>query len=87
MSPTRWRVGCGRAGPRRSGSSATSCVALPHPETGAWAVETVLDLIEEAAVDGDRPLQKLMPCPLVRRDSVGPPPADRPSPPTTTHQG
>jgi LacI family transcriptional regulator len=47
-------------------------VALPHYEMGVWAVQTLLALVESPATT-DRPLQKLMPCPLVRRDSVGPP--------------
>jgi LacI family transcriptional regulator len=54
-------------------SPGLTTVALPHYEMGAWAVNTVLDLIEDTAVGGDRPFQKLMSCPLVRRDSVGPP--------------
>jgi LacI family transcriptional regulator len=54
-------------------SPGLTTVALPHYEMGAWAVKTVLDLIEATGVGSDRPLRKLMPCPLVRRDSVGPP--------------
>jgi DNA-binding LacI/PurR family transcriptional regulator len=46
-------------------------VGLPHYEMGEWAVETLLELAEGAMTG--RPLQMLMPCPLVRRDSVGPP--------------
>ena len=48
-------------------------VALPHYDMGVWAVQTLLALAEAATPSTDRPLQKLMPCPLVRRDSVGPP--------------
>jgi LacI family transcriptional regulator len=48
-------------------------VALPHYEMGEWAVETLLELAEGATARTGRPLQMLMPCPLVRRDSVGPP--------------
>jgi LacI family transcriptional regulator len=48
-------------------------VALPHYDMGVWAVQTLLGLIESPATTPDRPLQMLMPCPLVRRDSVGPP--------------
>jgi DNA-binding LacI/PurR family transcriptional regulator len=43
-------------------------VALPHHEMGRWAVEVLLGVREEG--DG----VALMPCPLIRRDSVGPPP-------------
>jgi LacI family transcriptional regulator len=48
-------------------------VALPHYEMGVWAVRTLLELTEDPAGATDRRLEKLMPCPLVRRDSVGPP--------------
>ena len=48
-------------------------VGLPHYEMGEWAVETLLELVEGATATTGRPLQMLMPCPLVRRDSVGPP--------------
>jgi len=52
-------------------------VALPHYEMGEWALRTVLDRI--ADVDGNTPaVGRLMPCPLVRRASVGPPPVRRP---------
>ncbi|GAA3005907.1 LacI family DNA-binding transcriptional regulator [Streptosporangium longisporum] len=51
---------------------ALTTVALPHYEMGAWAARRLLDLIE------DEPREEapghLMPCPLIRRDSVGPPP-------------
>jgi LacI family transcriptional regulator len=48
-------------------------VGLPHYEMGEWAAETLLELAEGATATTGRPLQMLMPCPLVRRDSVGPP--------------
>jgi LacI family transcriptional regulator len=48
-------------------------VRLPHYEMGGWAVQTLLRLIDSSPTTEDRPLQMLMPCPLVRRDSVGPP--------------
>jgi LacI family transcriptional regulator len=48
-------------------------VGLPHYEMGEWAIETLLELAEGATATTGRPLQMLMPCPLVRRDSVGPP--------------
>lgn len=44
-------------------------VALPHYEMGRWAMEVALGLRES---DRDSPL--LMDCPIIRRDSVGPPP-------------
>ena len=46
-------------------------VALPHYEMGAWAVDTLAQLVA-----GDPPPQEgtlRMPCPLVRRDSVAAP--------------
>jgi LacI family transcriptional regulator len=54
-------------------SPGLTTVALPHYEMGAWAVKTLLGLIDGAPATPDRPLQMLMPCPLVRRDSVGSP--------------
>ena len=54
-------------------SPGLTTVALPHYEMGEWAVETMLGAIEDATATNDQPRQKLMPCPLVRRDSVGPP--------------
>ncbi|MFC7550908.1 LacI family DNA-binding transcriptional regulator [Plantactinospora sp. GCM10030261] len=46
-------------------------VALPHYEMGAWAVETMVTLLD-APSGPRRPAarQVVMPCPLVRRDSV-----------------
>ncbi|MBB4985208.1 MULTISPECIES: LacI family DNA-binding transcriptional regulator [Streptomyces] len=44
-------------------------VALPHYEMGRWAMEVALGVRES---DRDAPL--LMDCPMIRRDSVGPPP-------------
>ncbi|WP_298457176.1 LacI family DNA-binding transcriptional regulator [uncultured Cellulomonas sp.] len=46
-------------------------VALPHYAMGRWAMETLLGLRDPPADDD----VVLMPCPLVRRDSVAPPPA------------
>lgn len=45
-------------------------IALPHYEMGRWAMEVVLGVrdVKPRTVH-------LMPCPVVRRDSVGPPPA------------
>jgi len=52
-------------------SPSLTTVALPHYEMGAWAVKMLLGAIDGVAAGTDQPLQKLMPCPLVRRDSVG----------------
>ena len=47
-------------------------IALPHYEMGRWAVER---LAAELAGEADSaPQQIRMPCPLVLRQSVGPPP-------------
>lgn len=47
-------------------------VALPHYEMGRWAMEVRLG-VRPAPTDNDGVV--LMPCPLVRRESVAPPPA------------
>ena len=44
---------------------------LPHEAMGRWAIERLIRLIDDPATP---PKQKLMPCPLVERGSVGPPP-------------
>jgi LacI family transcriptional regulator len=46
-------------------------VALPHYEMGAWAVEQILHEIDMAAPV--TPSHHSLPCPIVRRNSVGPP--------------
>lgn len=46
-------------------------VALPHYEMGAWAVEALIRRIDSPEAE---PEQVLLPCPLVVRDSVAPPP-------------
>lgn len=46
-------------------------VALPHYEMGRWAMEVALGVRAEEDEDATH----LMECPVVRRDSVGPPPA------------
>ena len=46
-------------------------LALPHYEMGRWAGEVVLDVREPTPGSVHR-----MECPIVRRGSVGPPPAD-----------
>lgn len=47
-------------------------VALPHYEMGRWAMEVMLGL-REAPTENEGVV--LMPCPLIRRESVAPPPA------------
>jgi LacI family transcriptional regulator len=48
-----------------------STVALPHYEMGAWAVETMVDLLDQPKGSRRRTARQVaMPCPLVRRDSV-----------------
>jgi LacI family transcriptional regulator len=55
-------------------SPGLTTVALPHYAMGEWALRTLLTRIEGS--DGEQAsLGRLMPCPLVRRASVGPPPA------------
>ena len=46
-------------------------VALPHYEMGRWAMEVALGI----RTPDDPGAPHLMPCPIVHRDSVGPPPA------------
>lgn len=46
-------------------------VALPHAAMGRWAVETLLN---GSAANGSAEDVVVMPCPLIRRESVGPPP-------------
>ncbi|MDW4573930.1 LacI family DNA-binding transcriptional regulator [Microbacterium sp. M3] len=46
-------------------------VALPHYAMGRWAMEVALGVRAE----GDEDATHLMECPVIRRDSVGPPPA------------
>ena len=47
-------------------------VALPHLEMGEWAVHALMRLIHS---DGQETVEPaVLPCPLVRRASVGPPP-------------
>ncbi len=49
-------------------------VALPHYEMGQWAMRTLLRRIESRRPYRAEAGPHLMPCPLVRRDSIGPPP-------------
>ena len=46
-------------------------VALPHYEMGVWAARTLINMIKGEVI---APKTHLMPCTLVRRESVGPPP-------------
>lgn len=46
-------------------------IALPHYDMGRWAMEVALGVRAE----GDKDATHLMECPVIRRDSVGPPPA------------
>lgn len=53
-----------------------STVALPHYEMGAWAVNTMIDMLDEAQSARRRrrrAAQTTMECPIVRRDSVAAP--------------
>ncbi len=47
-------------------------VALPHYEMGRWAVNALMRLIDSNGTDTTEPTA--LPCPLVRRASVAPPP-------------
>ena len=47
-------------------------IALPHYEMGRWAMEVALGIRAEGKTDATH----LMECPVIRRDSVGPPPAE-----------
>jgi LacI family transcriptional regulator len=50
-------------------------LALPHHEMGAWAVDRVIEIItRDRRRKPAPPPQITMPCPLVRRGSIGPPP-------------
>jgi LacI family transcriptional regulator len=58
-------------------------VALPHYEMGRWAVRTLLDQINSQP---PYPVaHALIPCPVVRRGSVGSPPALDADSPTAAH--
>ncbi|SBT39465.1 LacI family DNA-binding transcriptional regulator [Micromonospora auratinigra] len=49
-----------------------STVALPHYEMGVWAVQTMLGLLDDSEeTRRSSPARVVMPCPLVRRGSVG----------------
>jgi LacI family transcriptional regulator len=48
-------------------------VALPHHEMGTWAAEALLDGITEPERAPAGPFPHVVPCPIVRRASVGPP--------------
>ncbi|WP_277207439.1 LacI family DNA-binding transcriptional regulator [Isoptericola croceus] len=51
-------------------------IALPHAQMGRWATEVALGV--RTPPEDDQP--HLVPCPVVHRDSVGPPPAAAPTP-------
>ncbi|MGC5173194.1 LacI family DNA-binding transcriptional regulator [Microbacterium sp. DT81.1] len=51
---------------------ALTTVRLPHYEMGAWAAQRVIDRMQEDMPSP--PLVEKIPCPLVMRESVGPPP-------------
>jgi LacI family transcriptional regulator len=44
-------------------------IQLPHYEMGRWAVETVLQISRSTGGKGSSP-QKMLPCPLVIRNST-----------------
>ncbi len=46
-------------------------IALPHYDMGRWAMEVALGV----RASGEEGATHLMECPVIRRDSVGPPPA------------
>jgi LacI family transcriptional regulator len=48
-------------------------MALPHYEMGQWAVRTLIDLVD-SRFQQPAPQVVTLPCPLVRRASVGSPP-------------
>ncbi len=48
-------------------------VALPHYEMGAWAVETIVDLLDTPVGEQPPAPRTTMPCPLIRRASVAAP--------------
>jgi LacI family transcriptional regulator len=52
--------------------------AIPHRAMGEWALAALLDFVE-AAASGESGEAMVMPCDLVRRSSVGPPPNHPPN--------
>ena len=56
-----------------------STMALPHYEMGVWGVEHLLDLIDGRGDRAGTASPARLPCPLIRRSSVGPPPARSPA--------
>jgi LacI family transcriptional regulator len=63
-------------------SPGLTTVALPHYAMGEWALRVLLERIAGPLSDtgpGAPPAGRLMPCPLVRRASVGPPPRRPPA--------
>ena len=51
-------------------------MALPHYDMGAWAVTTIIEMIGKTSRATPGPWPVKMPCPLVRRQSIGPPPGN-----------
>lgn len=51
-------------------------IALPHTEMGRWATQVALGVRQYHPDESPY----LMPCPIIRRDSVGPPPTVAPTP-------
>jgi LacI family transcriptional regulator len=52
---------------------ALTTIGLPHYDMGYWGVTTLLNIINNP--DGPTTSQQaVLPCPLIRRGSVGPPP-------------
>lgn len=51
-------------------------MALPHYEMGAWAVTTIIEMIDRARGTTRGPWPVTMRCPIVRRESIGAPPAN-----------
>lgn len=49
---------------------ALSTMALPHLEMGRWAVQTLLDHADSTEATEYAPIQTVLPCPYVSRDSV-----------------
>ena len=50
---------------------------LPHYDMGYWGVNTLLDIVNTPS-GTSTPQHAVLPCPLIRRASVGPPPGSHP---------
>jgi LacI family transcriptional regulator len=51
-------------------------MALPHYEMGAWAVTTIIEMIDGTLGATRQPWPVTMRCPIMRRKSIGAPPAN-----------